>query len=163
MGNHHKAMALGKQSLRLFRETGNRFSEGIELAGMGSIFVKLAQWDKAEKYLVEAYDILETRHPSKAGEVISMLARIRSMQGECMDDLLEEAYENAKKRITCHIEFLFQMCFYHYNLDQKEQLQLMVERLQELIQGSDFAGVGIYTEYPKIVQELLEDGFSEEE
>ena len=164
MDDHHKAMELGKQSLRLFRETGNRFSEGIELAGMGSIFLKLAQWDKAETYLVEAYDILETRHPSKAGEVVSMLARIRSMKGIQMDDVLEKAYENAKKRITCHIEFLFQICFYHYNLNQKEQLLIMVERLQELIRGSDFAGVGIYTEYPKIVQELLiEESYSEED
>ena len=155
VGDNQKALQLGKRALRLFRETGNRLAEGIELAGAGFIWMQLAQWEKAEKYLVEAYTILQTRHPSKGGEVISQIARIRSMRGIHMDDELEVAYVEAKKRITCHIEFVFQRCFYHYNLDQREKLENTVQHLTTLIEESDFSGVGVFKDYPQIVQELL--------
>ena len=160
MGDDKKAIELSKKSLRIFQETGNRLAEGIELAGMGSIFIRLAFWEKAEKFLMDAHEILKTRHPSKWGEAVSMIARIRSMRGVQMEEELEEAYNHAQKRITCHIEFLFQQCFYHYNLNQKDKLQIRVEHLTTLIHNSELSSIGIYKEYPQIVQELLREEVS---
>ena len=160
MGDDKKAIELSKKSLRIFQETGNRLAEGIELAGMGSIFIRLAFWEKAEKFLMDAHEILKTRHPSKWGEAVSMIARIRSMRGVQMENELEEAYNHAQKRITCHIEFLFQQCFYHYNLNQKDKLQIRVDHLTTLIHNSELSSIGIYKEYPQIVQELLREEVS---
>ena len=116
MGDNQKALGLGRKT-RLFRETGivlQKESSLLELVLYG------CNWRSGKKREVFGGSLYNSTNqtPSRGrGDVTG--ARIRSMRGIHMDDELEEAYVKAK-RITCHIEFVFQRCFYHYNLDQRE-------------------------------------------
>lgn len=107
-GEYIIANKLLKQAIQLYQEVGYHRGEGIELGNLGYNLYRINQIEAAEKYLINAIEILNKYYPPPAEFFNGVLAHLYAIQGsvEIAIQMIGQGEEQIRTQPSEYGEFI---------------------------------------------------------